>query len=373
MNKSFKILVIVATLAAFCVPPAWSQMAKLKGKVADNGVPIAGATVEFTDVSSGRKYTFTTDKRGEYSSIGMNPATYNVTVTKDKNVLTTVAGFVIQARSSENVLELDITRDKAKALAGMSEEEKKKREEIAAENKKIGSVNALLAQASDLQQQGNYDGAADTMRQAAEAAPNMGLVWARYGDAELLAAKKSPDKAAAQEKVKLAVEAFNKALAAPTSGPGSLKPEDLAIVLTNSAEASARAGMNKEALDTCERITTIPTANAGRCYFNVGAVFTNMGKVDDANTAFDKAIAADPTQAEAYYQKGVNLLGKATVDPDGKMNAPPEVAQNLNKYLELAPTGPNAQAAKDMLASLGAKVETSFGSAKKAAATPKKK
>ena len=48
-------------------------------------------------------------------------------------------------------------------------------------------------------------------------------------------------------------------------------------------------------------------------YFNIGAVLTNAGKVDDAIVAFDKVIAADPTRADAYYWKGVNLIGKATM------------------------------------------------------------
>ena len=86
--------------------------------------------------------------------------------------------------------------------------------------------------------------------------------------------------------------------------------------------------------------------------------------MDDANAAFDKCIAADPTRAEAYYQKGVNLLGKATLQGD-KTIAPPGTAEAFQKYLEMAPNGPNAQSAKDLLASIGSSVETSFGTKKK--------
>ena len=73
----------------------------------------------------------------------------------------------------------------------------------------------------------------------------------------------------------------------------------------------------------------------------MGAVLTNAGKVDDAIAAFDKCIAADPARAEAYYQKGVNLLGKATLQGDKTVPAPGTV-EALQKYLEIAPTGPNA-------------------------------
>jgi tetratricopeptide (TPR) repeat protein len=100
-------------------------------------------------------------------------------------------------------------------------------------------------------------------------------------------------------------------------------------------------------------------------FFNEGAVLTNLGKLDEAIQAFDKTIAADPTRADAYYQKGVNLLGKATLGKDGKMVPAPGTAEALNKYLELAPTGKFAQPAKDLLASIGAPVQTSYGTQKK--------
>jgi tetratricopeptide (TPR) repeat protein len=139
----------------------------------------------------------------------------------------------------------------------------------------------------------------------------------------------------------------------------------------NMGEAYARLGQTPEAINAYTQAAQNDPPEAGKYYFNLGAVLTNSGKPDEANAAFDKAIAADPAKADAYYQKAVNLLSKATVDKDGKMNAPPEVAANLNKYLELSPDGPNAQSAKDLLAGLGAKIETNYGT-RKSAGTKKK-
>jgi hypothetical protein len=48
-----------------------------------------------------------------------------------------------------------------------------------------------------------------------------------------------------------------------------------------------------------------------------------------------------------------------------KMIAPPGTAEAFQKYLELAPTGPHAEEAKAMLASVGATVETSYGTTTK--------
>jgi tetratricopeptide (TPR) repeat protein len=90
---------------------------------------------------------------------------------------------------------------------------------------------------------------------------------------------------------------------------------------------------------------------------------TNSGKVDEAIASFDKAIAADPNRADAYYWKGVNMIGKATLQGD-KMVAPAGTAEAFNKYLELQPNGPFAEPAKQMLASIGASVETTYGTKK---------
>ena len=93
-----------------------------------------------------------------------------------------------------------------------------------------------------------------------------------------------------------------------------------------------------------------------------------MSRQRDALAAFDKVSASDPNRADAYYWKGVNMIGKATLQGD-KMVAPPGTAEAFQKYLELQPSGTYADAAKQMLASIGGSVETTFG--KKKAASKK--
>ncbi len=89
--------------------------------------------------------------------------------------------------------------------------------------------------------------------------------------------------------------------------------------------------------------------NAASYYYNEGAVLTNTGKVDEAIAAFDKSIQLDPKRADAYYWKGVDMIGKAPPMKDGKMIAPAGTEEAFNKYLELQPDGKYAQASKDML------------------------
>ena len=76
---------------------------------------------------------------------------------------------------------------------------------------------------------------------------------------------------------------------------------------------------------------------------------------------FKKAIEADPEYAEAHYQYGLSLYAKATTAADGKEIVPPDgTKEEFQKYLELAPTGPNAETAKAMLSSMGATVDVDY-------------
>jgi tetratricopeptide (TPR) repeat protein len=121
-----------------------------------------------------------------------------------------------------------------------------------------------------------------------------------------------------------------------------------------------KLGKTDEAAAEYTTAAQLDPSRAGMYYFNLGAILTNAGKVDDANAAFDRALAADPTRTDAYYWKGVNLIGKATTDKNGKMVAPPGTADAFKKYLELDPSGRYASAAKEMLATIGEKIETTY-------------
>jgi len=69
----------------------------------------------------------------------------------------------------------------------------------------------------------------------------------------------------------------------------------------------------------------------------------------------DKAIAADPKKADAYFIKGSTLFGSGKLDAQGKYIVPPGTLETLKKYLELAPDGAHAGDVKAMLEAAGVK------------------
>jgi tetratricopeptide (TPR) repeat protein len=183
-----------------------------------------------------------------------------------------------------------------------------------------------------------------------------------------MSAPKQTDPAEKQKRYETAVTDYQKAIELKQAAEATQKDPDanvkVAAYYNNLAEVFAKSNKVDDAVKTYQQAATLDPTHAGQYMFNTGAVLTNAGKVDDAIVAFDKVIAADPTKADAYYWKGVNMIGKATLKGD-KMIAPEGTAEAFQKYLELQPTGTYAQPAKDMLASIGASIETTFGTTKK--------
>jgi tetratricopeptide (TPR) repeat protein len=183
-----------------------------------------------------------------------------------------------------------------------------------------------------------------------------------------MSAPKQTDPAEKQKRYETAVTDYQKALELRSTSEAAQKDPDnnkkLAAYYNNLADVYAKANKVDDAVATYNKAAQLDPTGAATYLFNEGAILTNAGKVDDAIAVFDKVIAADPTKAEAYYWKGVNLIGKATLQGD-KMVAPPGTAEAFQKYLELQPEGKLAQPAKDMLASIGATIQTGFENKKK--------
>jgi tetratricopeptide (TPR) repeat protein len=93
--------------------------------------------------------------------------------------------------------------------------------------------------------------------------------------------------------------------------------------------------------------------NPAVAYFNLCAVMFNMGQPAAKTVAYcDKAIAADPKKADAYFIKGSSLYGEGALDKSNKFVPPPGAVEALKQYLVLAPGGAHVQDIKLMLDAL---------------------
>ena len=424
MKRNGFYVLMISVLSMLFAVPALSQTATVKGVCKDpQGTPIVGAEVTWHNNDNGRTFKLKTNKKGEYFSLGIDVGTYTVTVSKDGKQLDKVDNYKVT--TDELTLDFDLKASQEQAVQetakakGMTPEQVKQMQEQQAKveqyNKNIGTVNEKLKAATAAEQATppNYDAAIASLTEASQMVPNEDLVWFRLGGAYLDSAKSQTDPA---EKTKRYTEAYNdlqKAInlktgktaeagapgspGAPASNgqpaPGNGQPaqgnaqpanaappqsgktavqsaldnQRLAAYYDNFAAAAARTGKSDEAVNAYQQAATLDPSHAGQYYFNLGAVLTNSNATNDvkirkqAVDAFDKAIAADPNHADAYFWKGQNLVGLATTDPSGKIVAPDGTTEAYQKYLELQPTGPHAEEAKQMLTALNATVETTYG------------
>jgi len=164
-----------------------------------------------------------------------------------------------------------------------------------------------------------------------------------------------------------AAQSFSQGVEAAQQFIASTPPKD--SLITKSDRDRAKAGMaemllsegnaylklkkNDEAIAAYGRAAEL-SPDPATAYFDLCVAHYNARKMEGALEACDKAIAADPRRAEAYYIKGALLFTSATQDKSGKVTAPPGTVEAFKKYLELAPQGAEAKSARQMLEYLGA-------------------
>ncbi|HYX68827.1 MAG TPA: tetratricopeptide repeat protein [Terriglobales bacterium] len=358
--------IIIALLLALCLGalPLWAQlgnMAIVSGKVTSaDGKPLAGADVQLTSRDIGRKNTGKTDKRGEYQIAGVTSGAYDILVTLNGATVYSAQNLQVTGQSEaaqcyvQNGMctyNIDLAKEAKAAAAKISPEEQKRREELEKENAKIGDLNAQFKVAQEAEKAGDFDRAISILQGTTQASPNSEVPWGNLAQAYLMA-KRYPE----------AADALKKAIA--------IKP-DKAPFHMGLGDAYAGAGKPDDAATEYSAAAQMDPTQAAMAYFKIGATWTNASTraSDDAtrkkdlaaaNDAFDKAIAAKPDFADAYYQKAQNLVGQASYTKDGKIQPVPGTVEAYQKYLELEPTGKYAQTCKDMIGFLGGQVQTQF-------------
>ena len=196
----------------------------------------------------------------------------------------------------------------------------------------------------------NFTGAVEAFDKAAVMDPKQVVIWANKAEAHVgLAGTKTGDEQTAE--LGKGMEAYAKAL--------ELKPDD-AGMHNNFALALAKSKKYPEAQAELDKAALLDPPNAGRYYYNLGAILTNVNQLESAGIAFKKAVDSDPNYADAHFQYGLFLFSKATITADGKTVAVAGTTESFQKYLELKPDGPFAEAAKGMIQAAGSAIQTEY-------------
>jgi tetratricopeptide (TPR) repeat protein len=349
---------------------SWAQITAIEGDVkgADGKmVQNAQILIEREDMKGTYKGA-KTDKKGHYIYNGLPIGRYTVSVLVDnqkkdqmQHVATKLgdpipvnfdlAQSAAQQAAADKADPASVTKEQER---GMSKEQKDALEKRAKENSAAMAKNKALNDAFNAGKEAltakNYDAAVDAFKKGAELDPNQHVIWANLADTYLAiaATKTGADQQAAIDQ---GLEAYQKAIA--------LKPDE-APYHNNYALALAKAKKIDEAKAELTKAAQLDPTQAGKYYYNLGAVLVNTGQTAASEDFFKKAIESDPNYADAQFQYATALSAKLTTGADGKVTAPPGMQEALNKYLELQPAGQFAEAAKGMLQMIGATIQTDY-------------
>lgn len=379
--KTLQRLASLAALLALFTFGALAQTASLEGEVkGEDGKPLKDALVKIDRKDIKGAYKVKTNKKGQWFHAGLPLGTYDVSLEVDGKVMDTMKGVrtrlgdplpinfdlskmaaqrkaMEQAAATGNVTE-EMSREMSKEQKEALEKAAKERAAALAKNKELNDafnagMEALKAK--------NFPASIEAFDKAAAMDPKQVVIWANKAEAHVgFAGTKTGDEQAAE--LAKGMDAYNKAL--------ELKPDD-AGMHNNYALALAKAKKYPEAQAELDKAAQLDAPNAGRYYYNLGAILTNVNQLEPASIAFKKAIGADPNYADAHYQYGLYLFSKATITADGKTVPVAGTTEAFQKYLELKPDGQFAEAAKGMLAAVGSAVQTEYKNPNAPAATKK--
>lgn len=358
ISQRFWLVPASLLFSALCFAQTTAIQGDVKGQ---DGKPLVGAVIKIERKDIKQNFSVKTDKKGHYfyGGLGIN-GTFDVTLEVGGKAVDAVAG-VKPAGAAPADVNFDLKAEAAKASGaapdeapkGMSpaekaayEKNKKENEAKIAKNKELNDAfNAGMTAETNK----DYNAAIEQFEKGVALAPTQHVIWSHLADAYSARATTNEPDDAKQTDLGKAVGDYQKAI--------ELEPRD-ATYHNNYALVLVRQKKLDEAKDELNKAASLDPTNAGKYYYNLGAVMANTNQNDAAAEAFKKAM--DANYAEAYYQYGLVLMGKATTGADGKIVAPDGTAQAFQKYLDVAPTGPNADGAKAMLATLGSSVQSSF-------------
>lgn len=303
--------ILLAAVAVLCLPaaPASAQTGAARGKVVDEqGQPVEGAKVEL-DYKGGvnRKYETKTNKKGEFTQVGLASGMYEVTASKEGYQPGMIGGRISLGEPTY-LPEIKLRKPGAGGAAGGGG---------------AAQLQAAFKNALDLTQAGKLDEAEAAYKELLTKAPSIPEI--HYNLAFVYSQKKDWANAEAS---------FQKAL--------ELKP-DYSDAMVSLARVYQESGQAQKAVDLMAKGAGSGDAKA---QFNLGIMMMNAGKEEEALAAFLKAAELDATNAEAFYYIGTRSLQL------GKLA---EAAAALEKYISMDPKNAgNLAAAKQILPALKA-------------------
>ena len=166
---------LLAVFSALWVGTAAAQYGTIRGTCRDaQGTPIVGAEILWKNTNDGRTYKLKTDKKGSFFSLGIEPGDYQVTLSKDGQVLDDQKG--VHVGLDEFVYDVDLKKIQQQNLEETAKKQGKSSAEVQQQvqqqqaeleknkqyNESVKVVNEKLNAAKTLMEAKNYPQAITT-------------------------------------------------------------------------------------------------------------------------------------------------------------------------------------------------------------------
>ena len=319
-NSGLRCVLITLLMTVVCATSSFSQSTGiLRGQVTGpDGVGVPGVKIVITGQERPiRTFETETNEEGRYRMMGLRDSPYEVTATTE----TATAMAVFTIRGGQNLtVDLDLGASAAAATAALSEEDLAnvaRREELSASFEQGVAASAAGDYVEAIAQ---FEIAVSIVDTCYSCYHNIGLANLELGQI---------DEAEVAFKQALELRADNAASYTGLAGIYNAQRRfDEAAEM--SAEAARLSGGGAGATD--------PVA-----VYNQGVIYWNAGNFPMAKEQFEQAVALDPNNADAHYQLAMASLNL------GDMTSAVEA---LEKYIEIAPDGQNADQARAMVQQL---------------------
>lgn len=371
-------VVALALLAAFAASPAQAQSARVDILVLDiTAKPWAGVILVLK-TEQGQTQEQITDDKGRATFAGLRGGSFTLIFKvkeKDKPEPRNFfeSGFRL-AGGQEERLTFDFKKELEKQQ-GASEARKKQEEEgkkFEGMKEHFDQGRAALDQSRQVQTDASKAPADQKAALNEQAKQLRETAITQFQAAQVAAGEKEENMHLIVANLAQAYEANGQFAEAEAAFAKALemKPTQTNYVV-GLGNMQARLGRVTEAMASCEKVSGTGAADAATCYRNIGIILYNTNKLKEAIEPFRKATTLDPANPDQWYLLGASLVAIMESKQQGdkiQYIVAPGTADAYAKYLEIAPTGRfagDAQAALQMLESLGAGTSTKMKVAKK--------
>jgi len=367
--KSIRTLLVTVALALYA-PAGWSQatLTRVDGRITASGKSLPGVQVILSHQYTFEVYRATTDKYGTFSVPEVARGTYLVSVLNaagDKLFRKDLE--LTSAPDAPIRLDVDISGAPPGLPASPPPSPAPAAASAPQDKKNAEQLDSLIRGYDSALRAGDDQAVIAALKAIVAADPTRWDYFEPLGETQMTIG----DYGHAAESYEKGIEVVQRFLSSnPANGSEILKSDrdraqaGMVQMLINQGNCYLKLKKNNEAIEASTKAAELaPDPATG--YFNLCVMYYNTQTIDGAVDACNKAIAANPNRADAYFIEGALLFSATKTNKDGSLTVAPGTVESLKKYLEVAPADAHATEVKQMLEYLGALAGSSRNSGKK--------